>query len=258
MDPRQYVRPGDPIRLAASQINGLNRLLSSNGGYRGGPQSEIHTPYTWVYGRFSPQSGPTSVPRWTPLAITGISVPPASDGDIKTASYEQMPVVTLGNLNEYNAGGSITPTTQAWCIALEPVAASTICKVAVAGVVQCKINVVHAKHTFVEVSSTGLRSSVKGEGFILWKEDGTGAGKWALVRMDVPQSVVVAGTFTGTWSKGGSKDVTEAKTGQLIRNVYNPFGTVSAAAGVARQCAIAWTTSSRRFEHEWILIAAEC
>lgn len=171
MDPRQHVNPGDPIRLAASQINGLNRLLSPNAGFQASSAGEPATPYTWVMAKNNTGS---TVPRWGVLAITGMDISPAS-GANAASQYEQMPVV---------AGYTPSDTTTSWCVAVEPIAAGAIGRVAVGGCVQVKVEVADSAHTFVRCksSSSELKSTDNGEGLILWKQ-GTGSAQWALVRL---------------------------------------------------------------------------
>ena len=170
MDPRQHVNPGEPIRLAASQINGLNRLLNVNAGFGSPSAVEQPTPYTWVMAKNNTGS---LVARWGVLAITGMDITPGST--TATGQFEQLPVV---------AGGTPSDTTTAWCIAVEPIAAGKIGRVAVGGVVQVKVEIVDSAHTFARCksSSSELRSTDNGEGLILWKQ-GTGSGQWALVRL---------------------------------------------------------------------------
>jgi hypothetical protein len=171
MDPRQNVNPGDPIRLAASQVNGLNRLLTPNAGLQALPAIDQPTPYTWVMAKNNTGS---TVPRWGVLAITGMDITPGSNTNA-TSQFEQLPVV---------AGGAPSDTTTAWCVAVEPIEGGKIGRVAVGGVVQVKVEVDDSAHTFVRCksSSSELKSTDNGEGVILWKQ-GTGAGQWALVRL---------------------------------------------------------------------------
>jgi len=201
MDPRQYVRPGDPIRLAASQINGLNRLLSSNGGYRGGPQSELHTPYTWVYGKNN--TGAT-VSRWAVLAITGMATVPSSS-TTATAQFEQLPIVACGTPNA---------TTTAWCVATEPIRSGGIGRVAVGGVVQVKSNDLQ--------KAAGCH--------VLWKDT-----TWALIRIDVG---VIRGTFSAPWSKGTSATVTDAIAASKTYTAKNYFASMTGSG--TKACAIAY------------------
>jgi hypothetical protein len=115
-----------------------------------------------------------TVARWGVLAITGVAITPTGESGGATASFEEMPVLT---------GGTPSATTTAWCVAVEPIESGNVGKVAVGGVVQCKVEVDKADDKFVGCSSSGLKTGVKGEGLILYKESGTGSGKWALVRL---------------------------------------------------------------------------
>jgi hypothetical protein len=171
MDPRQSVNPGDPIRLAASQINGLNRLLNVNAGFSFPAAVDQPTPYTWVMAKNNTGS---TVPRWGVLAITGMVITPGSS-DNATGQFEQLPVV---------AGGTPSDTTTAWCVAVEPIKAGEIGRVAVGGVVQVKVEVADSTHVFAKckASTSELKSTDNGEGVILWKA-GTGSGQWSLVRL---------------------------------------------------------------------------
>jgi hypothetical protein len=238
MDPRQSVNPGDPIRLAASQINGLNRLLNLDAGFRSPAASEQPTPYTWVMAKNNTGS---NVPRWGVLAITGMDITPGSSANA-TSQFEQLPVV---------AGGTPSATTTAWCVAVEPIESGKIGKVAVGGVVQCKVNVDKTDDKFVACLTNGLKTGVKGEGLILWKESGTGGNKWALVRLAADAQGIKRGTFTAPWSKGTAKSVDDAVTsGTTYANVKNYFANIKGSGSKA--CAIAYVGT------EWILIAAEC
>jgi predicted RecA/RadA family phage recombinase len=214
MDPRQHVNPGDPIRLAASQINGLNRLLTPNAGFGMPAAGEPPTPYTWVMAK---NNTGAKVERWGVLAITGMDISP-SGGSNAEGQFEKLPVV---------AGGTPSDTTTAWCVAVEPIAAGKIGRVAVGGVVQLK------------AADLGKASGAH----VLWKDS-----NWALVRI---QSGVVRGTFTAPWNKGATKTITDAVTaGTTYADVKNYFANVTGTGSKA--CAIAYVGT------EWILIAAEC
>jgi hypothetical protein len=183
MDPRQHVNPGDPIRLAASQVNGLNRLLQPVAGFGGGSASEQPTPYTWVMGKNNTAS---TVPRWGVLAITGMAITPGTSSGA-TSQFEQVPVV---------AGYTPNSSTTAWCVAVEPIPAGKIGRVAVGGVVQCKATVTNSSDKYVTCDSSGLKTDVKGEGLILWK-----GGGWALVRLGTTAATevdVITGVTLGS------------------------------------------------------------
>jgi hypothetical protein len=84
---------------------------------------------------------------------------------------------------------------------VEPIESGKIGKVAVGGVVQCKVTVDKTDDKFVACASGGLQTGVKGEGLILWKESGTGSGKWALVRLGTTATTeidVITGVTLGS------------------------------------------------------------
>jgi hypothetical protein len=148
-------------------------------------------PYTWAYCKPS-----VTVARWGVLAITGVAITPTSSSGGATASFEEMPVLT---------GGTPSATTTAWCVAVEPIAANSVGKVAVGGVVQCKVEVDKADDKFVGCSGSGLKTGVKGEGLILYKESGTGSGKWALVRLGTTATTELDVVTGVTLESGGIK-----------------------------------------------------
>jgi hypothetical protein len=202
MDPRQHVNPGDPIRLAASQINGLNRLLTPNAGFGALTAGEPPTPYTWVMGKNN--TGAT-IARWGVLAITGMNVAPSGDSNA-TRQFEMMPVV---------ACGTPSATTTAWCVAVQPIKSGQIGRVAVGGVVQ------------VKAADLGKAAGAQ----VLFKN-----ADWALVRLNAG---IVRGTFTPPWAKGSTKTVTDAvTTSQTFDNVKNYFAAITGTG--TKACAIAY------------------
>jgi hypothetical protein len=212
-DPRQHVNPGEPIRLAASQINGLNRLLTPAGGFASETAGEPATPYTWVMARNNTGS---NLARWGVMAITGMEITPGSSTGA-TSQFERLPVV---------AGGTPSDTTTSWCVAVEPIPAGLIGRVAVGGVVQ------------VAASDVG---KARGS-HVLWKNS-----TWALIRM---QAGVVRGTFTAPWNKNATATVADAVNTGTTFTAKNYFANLSGSG--TKSCAISYAGG------EWILIAAEC
>jgi hypothetical protein len=222
VDPRQHVRPGDPIRLAAEQINGLNRLLQQGGGFGGPADVQLPTPYTWVYGR---NSGGTTIDRWRVAAISGIAATPTSDNAAAaTQQFQRMPIVTLA---------AWTSSAAAVCVAVEPIPAGGIGRVAVGGAVQVK-----------------AADAVKLPGAAIY----TGAD-WSL--MQLGSASVRVGTISATWAKGATATVTQqngdgtAITPTQTFVARNHYATITVSSGTKRVgCALAGST--------WVLIAAEC
>jgi hypothetical protein len=216
-------------------------VLGAYAGTEGGaPGAPVLKPYTWCYCKAS-----TTVARWGVLAITGVEITPTSSSGGATASFEEMPVLT---------GGTPSATTTAWCVAVEPIESGKVGRVAVGGVVQCKVEVDKAddKLAACKASSSELKTGSTGEGLILWKESGTGTGKWAIVRLaSAGAQGIKRGTFTAPWNKSSTKDVTDATEASVAyTGVKNYFASVTGSGSKA--CAIAYVAG------EWILVAAEC
>jgi hypothetical protein len=198
--PDGRIEPGQPLRGAISarawnrSQDAADLVLGAYAGTEGGaPGSPVLKPYTWVYCKPS-----VTVARWGVLAITGVEITPTSSSGGATASFEEMPVVT---------GGTPSATTTAWCVAVEPIESGKVGRVAVGGVVQCKVEVDKADDKFVacKASASELKTGVKGEGLILYKESGTGSGKWALVRLGTTATTELDVVTGVTLESGGIK-----------------------------------------------------
>ena len=145
-----------------------------------------------------------TVNRWGVLSVAGVVFTPSGATGNATQQFQDQPVLSGG----LPTGGS------SFVVAVEPIAAGKIGRVAVAGVVQAKINVVSESDTFATAKDgdlTQLSSASSGEATILWKESGTGAGKWALVRFGAAGASIRLGRVTGTWNKGATASVTQYK-----------------------------------------------
>jgi hypothetical protein len=157
-----------------------------------------------------------TVNRWGVMSVAGVVFTPSGATGNATQQFQDQPVLSGG----LPTGGS------SFVVAVEPIAAGKIGRVAVAGVVQAKINVVSDSDTFATAKDgdlTQLTSSSSGEATILWKESGTGAGKWALVRFGAAGASIRLGKVTGTWSKGATATVTQWK-GDGSAAVSGPSG----------------------------------
>lgn len=220
MDPRQSVRTGDPIRLAAEQINGLNRLLNNRGGFGGPGDVAQPLPYTWVMCRSNVERL-----RWEPLAITGLEIEPTNAA--KRSQFEDMPLLT---------GTTPVAATAAWCIAAEPIQQNGIGRVAVAGVVP------------VRTADLGKIGGYQ----LLYK----GFWGWSLIQIG---GGLRLGTISSTWTKGATATVTDqygdgtAKPGLPAPTftATNYFATVTVASGTRR-------VACGKVDDRWLLIAAEC
>ena len=142
------------------------------------------------------------VNRWGVLSVAGVVFTPSGATGNATQQFQDQPVLSGG----LPTGGS------AFVVAVEPIAAGKIGRVAVAGVVQAKINVTDAGHGFATAKDgdlSQLSSAASGEVQILWKESGTGASKWAIVRFGGAAGSAGSrlGKVTGTWAKNATASV---------------------------------------------------
>ena len=142
------------------------------------------------------------VNRWGVLSVAGVVFTPSGATGSATQQFQDQPVLSGG----LPTGGS------AFVVAVEPIAAGKIGRVAVAGVVQAKINITDAGHGFAKAKDgdlTQLSSADTGDAQILWKESGTGASKWAIVRFGGAAGSAGSrlGKVTGTWAKNATASV---------------------------------------------------
>jgi hypothetical protein len=156
-------------------------------------------------------------------------------------------------------------------VAVEPILAGNLGLVAVDGVVQVKLNVTNATDKFASpaAASRELTTSSSGQASILWKEAGTGAGKWGLVRIGAGAGGggIKLGKITGTWTKAGTQTVFEhngsgsqvsvptgssGATAPATFTGVNRFATVAASGSAAKWVACGLVGDA------WHLIAAEC
>lgn len=183
---------GSKLRVSARAWNraqdAADIVLGARPGFEADGIQGPQAPYTAVLCKSS-----VTVARWGILAINGVETAPTGPAGGQFAS---MPVLQ---------GGTPTTGTMAFGVAVEPIASGSIGRVAVAGVVQCKLDVVHADHKFAKAKATTeeLQTDHGGSALVIWKESGTGAGKWGLVRL-------AAGSPTGI---DVVKDVTLGPTG---------------------------------------------
>lgn len=152
-------------------------------------------PYTWAYCKAS-----VTVSRWGVLEITGVeNTPTSTDSNTATRSFQDCPVLT---------GGTPSATTKAWCVAVEPIESGKVGRVAVAGVVQCKLSVGNSSHAFAraKASTSELETATSGEGLIVWKGSG-----WALVRLGIVDLTKYSG-----WSSSSQQVLAHNTSGDVV------------------------------------------
>ena len=250
--PDGRVQPGQRLDTAFS-ARAWNRaqdaadlVLGDRGGLQAGDGQSVAYPYTWVLAKDT-TSG--TVPRWGVLKINGVEITPTSSAGGPTAQFEQMPVLT-----------GVTPTANAaeWCVAVEPITAGSIGRVAVGGVVQAKINIGNSGDQFVAAGTSvnALISGGSGEGAILWKESGTGNDKWGLIRFGAGAGGLQLARTVAVWPKNTQQQVLLTPLGsggfgadQKFQNTFNPFSNIDNGVDILIGKAV---------DGRWYLVAAEC
>lgn len=191
----------------------------------------------------------TGVDRWGVLRISGVEITPTGPTGPATSQFQTLPVLQ-GNL-------PTTGTNDVFAVAVEPIPANGIGRVAVDGLVQVKLDVVNEADATAgpKANSVSELQTGGGNATIVWKESGTGTGKWALVR--IGGRGMRLGTISSTWNKGQTATVTEqngdgtARIGNPTFTATNYFANVTVSSGTRRvACALIDST--------WVLIAAEC
>ena len=130
-------------------------------------------PYTWVYCK---NNSGGAVGRWAVLEIDGVEITPTGTTGPGNDQFEQVPVVS---------GSTPTLATAAFGVTVEPIGSGAIGRLAVGGAVQVKLDVQDASHKWAKPkgSTTELQTDHGGGGLVLWKNDATGPGQWALVQL---------------------------------------------------------------------------
>jgi len=227
-------------------------VLGDRYGQAGEAQIDGPKPYTPILARNSTTG---TVNRWGVLSVAGVVFTPSGATGNATQQFQDQPVLSGG----LPTGGS------SFVVAVEPIAAGKIGRVAVAGVVQAKINVVSESDTFATAKDgdlTQLTSASSGEATILWKESGTGAGKWAIVRFGAAGAAGIRlGKVTGTWSKNATASVTHWKGdgSQAVTGTSGPakFTAINRAQTVTGPTGGFWV-GCESIDGTWHLEWSEC
>jgi hypothetical protein len=191
----------------------------------------------------------TGVDRWGVLRISGVEITPTGPTGPATSQFQTLPVLK-GNL-------PTTGTNDVFAVAVEPIPTNGIGRVAVDGLVQVKLDVLNEADATAgpKAGSVAELQTGGGNATIVWKESGTGAGKWALVR--IGGRGMRLGTISSTWTKGQTATVTEqngdgtARSGNPTFTARNWFADVTVSSGTKR-------VACQLVDSTWVLVAAEC
>lgn len=250
-DPRQNVRPGEPLRIAAEQINYLNSLMRGSGGFAGqGPEG-------WPSGInvvMAKNTTGAAVPRWGVLGVENMLEISPQSGYSQEASFQEMPCVRGGVPTADTAGRFV--------IALEPIPLNGIGRAAAAGVVAVKLHIVTAGDGFARPKPGTVSEMISGGGpaEILWKQSGTGTGKWALIKFGgggtthrlckSPSESFPKGTIKtlAVWEDGTPPGETQTSAA-YVHDVVNKYADIVAGK---------WVSVALHGNGRWYVVSAEC
>lgn len=245
-DPRQHVLPGDPLRLAAEQVNALNRLSRSPASVRSGPESAFEKGRNIILVR---NDSGQAVDRWGVLQIGGIVIDPSSSA-AAASTFQDQPCVI---------GVMPTGVGEPFVVAIEPIASSGIGRAAIAGVVQCKLDVTNAGDKFAG-PKTGSSAEMKtggGSSRILWKQGGTGGGKWGLVRISGGDGDPVRlCKTTAVWNRDTIATLNVWEAGAPPGETQSTGQTVEAVNKMHKVASGTWVIVARAANGTWYLAEA--
>ena len=248
-DPRQNVRPGDRLRIAAEQINFLNGLMRPDTGFKAGALNGYEPGRNVILAR---NNSGADLPRWGVLAITGIDINPATDAT-RRRSFEEMPCIT-GTKPTGTTGGKFV-------VAVEPIKSGKVGRVCAAGIVQVKVSFSNSSHTRAKPknnSTAHLESAASGPAVIVWSANTSGE-QWALVRWDDGGGIRI-GKYTGstTWGIGTCATVTVWDGGQGCQpTVSSPAETIADVVNLSRDIPPdSWVVVEQTSSGRWVLVEA--
>ena len=247
-DPRNGVNPGDPLSLAASQVNFLNGLMRPGTGFQAGPLEGYEPGRNIILAR---NNTGADLPRWGVMRISGIEVNPATDAKGRR-SFEEMPCVTGAKPNTTTGGKFV--------IAVEPIKSGKIGRVSAAGIVQAKVSFSSASHTRAKPKDNTvdhLESAAGGPAEILWSA-GTSGEQWAFVRFGEGGQLRI-GKYTGSsaWAIGTCATVTlwERTGTNCLPTASSPTETVEAVANLLHDVpANSWVVIGQGTDGKWYLL----
>jgi hypothetical protein len=226
VDPMHNVNPGDPLQLTARQVNAWNKLASQQPSVGATAAQPEPAPFLTLWGK---NTGSTTVAQFEALKISGLVL------DASGPQFKSKPVVSVGQVDAID---------NALAIAVEPIGAGKIGRVAVSGVVPCRITNTDAANKFARPtsSSTILTGASSGPAEIIWMQGGTGTNQQGLVRLGPRGDSVRLCKTSYDWNKGtlatlyvwesGTPPSETQSTGETLSGCVNKFRNVKSGAFV--------------------------
>lgn len=255
-DPRSHVKPGDKLRLAAEQVNWINRQMAADTSFGGGPLPGGEPGKNVILAR---NNTGADLPRWGVMAIGGVEINPTA-GDTQRRSFEEQPCIT-GTMPSDTTGA-------AFCIAVEPIKAGKIGRVSVAGVVQAKLEVASGDsgdRAKPHASRETLKLASDGPARVLWRPSGSGT-VWGLVRIEAGGGggSLRIGKTTCDWAVGQCVTITiwegaaGTGTGATCKPTQtSPTETIENVRNLSHDVAMdSWVAIGRASDGNWYLVEA--
>lgn len=209
------VRPGDPLKIAASDWNTLLGVAESA---RRGQLPSLQPPgyTTTAAGVIIPVKNSTGsdVSRFHAAAI---DAPLYTHSDNADTFFNQLVLNGIAPTSSYFGR---------WAVFQEATPTSKIGRALIQGLTVAEITVGHADHDRVDIDTAGgakLVSQFYGAGEILWKESATGT-KWAIIRVGAfvsPKLKAVADEYIAAGSSGDVKVQLNGSDSQTVTAYLN-------------------------------------
>jgi hypothetical protein len=239
VNPQLNVQPGDPLQLTARQVNAWNRLASQQPSVEATAAPPEPAPYLTLYARNDTNA---ALSQFQAVKIQSLEL------DASGVQFRTKPLVKVTQVDAID---------NALAIAVEPIGAGKIGRVAVSGVVPCRITNTDTSNRFARPTpgSTILTGAALGPAEIIWIEGVGGTNVQGLVRLGPFVEVVRLGKVSATWSKGTVATVTQ----------YTGAGDATSTTFSARNRFADVTVSTTpkfvlctKVDNTWLLTAAEC
>lgn len=231
MTRRNSVSSGQRLTIPADEYSDLlrqgNKIRMFGRNFTGGTVDELFPPLVvWIKNTTA-----SKVSAYGVLGIDSpITSPGSSDTSPSTVSFRQ--VIRFKGVSPSTS----TPHYGKFAVLQEPAAAGRTVRACIGGVCLAKLNIQDADDVACDISNgvtSYLDTQQHGAARILWKESGTGAGKWGLIHIGSWANIMLGKTDAAI-SKGASGTVSiwsgaigsEADTGVNV-TAYNRFANVA-------------------------------
>jgi hypothetical protein len=258
MNPLRHVRPGEPVKVAASAWNKIIDEVKFH------PRAVGET-YDFPRTNFTVRmlnATSTGISRWGVLQISDILEAPTGVG----GQFEQWPGV-IGGTPASGPSGVVS-----YVVAVEPIPAGETGQGAIDGVVQSRVLVLSTGHQYAKPKAGEvdyLETADSGPFKIIWR-GATGPANptgvtgptrpWALLSFEAASSVgdpVRLGKTSAVWNKGTSATIDIWGSGSAGSETFSS-GTVTAWNKFVTVPSGRWVMLAKAANDAWYLISAEC